>query len=260
MISASYRVLSMLALVLIMTHWVRKLDSLLKLRLYLSSPPQTRIRDAWKSYVSPCRWPVYGASQWILKCRTRTGSQVRDAAVHLLSRDVVCALLVPVQCMHAGDVHLSYVVCSLRLPRCSTRLPRHHPNVPALDVRVCSGILLGLHDCHHHRIRGHRKELLCFLPMAAMFVASVFTPCSFSPLSLALHPMQIPQTTFERMIATLCMLAGASIFAYVVSSIVAIVASFGEERRQCVAPHCRHCCYTRDLISLSLLACLKCMP
>jgi hypothetical protein len=95
---------------------------------------------------------------------------------------------------------------------------------------------------------------------AAMFVASVFTPCSFSPLSLALHPMQIPQTTFERMIATLCMLAGASIFAYVVSSIVAIVASFGEERRQCVAPHCSHCCSTCDLFSVSLLACSRYMP
>jgi hypothetical protein len=86
MISASYRALSivwLLALVLIMTHWVRKLEALLKLRLYLSSPPQTRMCDAWKSYVSPCRWPVYGASQWILKCRTTTGSQVRAIAVHL---------------------------------------------------------------------------------------------------------------------------------------------------------------------------------
>ena len=101
MISASYRVLSivwLLALVLIMTHWVRKLEALLRLRLYLSSPPQTRMRDAWKSYVSPYRWPVYGASQWILKCRTTTGSQVRAIAVHLTwcapysSLDSACTL------------------------------------------------------------------------------------------------------------------------------------------------------------------------
>jgi hypothetical protein len=32
----------------------------------------------------------------------------------------------------------------------------------------------------------------------------------------------------------MCMLAGASMFAYVVSAIVAVVASFGEERRQYV--------------------------
>ena len=82
MISASYRALSivwLLALVLIMTHWVRKLEALL--RSHLSYPPQTRMRDAWKSSVSPCRWPVYGASQWILRCRTTTGSQVRTIAV-----------------------------------------------------------------------------------------------------------------------------------------------------------------------------------
>ncbi len=45
---------------------------------------------------------------------------------------------------------------------------------------------------------------------------------------------QIPQTTNERVVATICMLVGASIFAYAVSAIVAVVASFGEERRQYV--------------------------
>ena len=54
-------------------------------------------------------------------------------------------------------------------------------------------------------------------------------PCFRGPLP---SDSQIPQSTLERMIATLCMLVGAAIFAYVVSSIVAIVASFGEEQQQ----------------------------
>ena len=33
----------------------------------------------------------------------------------------------------------------------------------------------------------------------------------------------------------MCMLIGASMFAYAVSSIVAIVASFGEDSKECVA-------------------------
>jgi hypothetical protein len=68
---------------------------------------------------------------------------------------------------------------------------------------------------------------------------------SCPPPHLMLHNItdaQIPQTTHERIVATICMLVGASMFAYTVSAIVAVVASFGEERRQYVPCHC--CCDT----------------
>jgi hypothetical protein len=52
--------------------------------------------------------------------------------------------------------------------------------------------------------------------------------------TLCLCRQQAPQTDYERWTACGCMLIGASTFAYAVSSICAIVASFGEESKEYV--------------------------
>jgi hypothetical protein len=51
-----------------------------------------------------------------------------------------------------------------------------------------------------------------------------------------LETAQTAQTLAERALACVCMLIGASTFAYTVGAICAILASFGEEFKEYVAP------------------------